>query len=89
MKKYHKYRRCLKENEIIQNEIQNLFEKGLIKQTESEFISPIVIVKKKDGSIRFCVDYQRYNHGTIKKNFQSQICKNASSQQVTDPFFQF
>lgn len=35
----------------------------------SPFASPVVIIKKKDGSIRFCVYYRKLNNITVQKPF--------------------
>ncbi|KAI5151321.1 hypothetical protein ENBRE01_2056 [Enteropsectra breve] len=59
------YRRSVQENEIIAEEINKLLEDGLIRESESSFASPVVLVKKKDGSMRFCVDFRKLNEETI------------------------
>ncbi len=39
---------------------------GAIRNSESPYSSNVVIVRKTDGSIRFCVDYRKLNNRTIK-----------------------
>ncbi len=44
-----------------------MLEKGIIELSTSEYASPIVIIKKKDGSPRFCIDYRRLNEATVNE----------------------
>ena len=46
--------------------LQDMLKKGVIKPSTSPWASPIVLVRKKDGSTRFCVDYRKVNHVTRK-----------------------
>ena len=48
-------------NAVIKKEVDHLLETGIITRTESSWTSPVVIVTKKDGNPRFCVDYRRLN----------------------------
>ena len=45
----------------IDKQIDDMLAKGLIQPTDSEWASPVLMVKKKDGSLRFCIDYRRLN----------------------------
>ena len=44
--------------------VQNMMEQGVIQHSNSPWASPVVLVEKKDGSYRFCVDYRRLNSVT-------------------------
>ncbi|GFN76403.1 Pol polyprotein [Plakobranchus ocellatus] len=47
--------------------IQELTNRGIIKPSLSPYVSPIVVVRKKEGSVRLCVDYRKLNV-TIQKD---------------------
>uniref|UniRef100_A0A1X7TFY0 Reverse transcriptase domain-containing protein n=1 Tax=Amphimedon queenslandica TaxID=400682 RepID=A0A1X7TFY0_AMPQE len=46
--------------------IQNMLDNNIISRSHSPWSSPIILVKKKDGSLRFCVDYRKVNEVTRK-----------------------
>lgn len=46
---------------------------GIIQQSSSPFASSVLLVKKKDGEWRMCVDYRRLNAHTVKNRFHMPI----------------
>lgn len=52
--------------DAVRRHLQELSEAGVIRESESCFSSPIVVVKKKNGDIRLCIDYRKLNLQTIK-----------------------
>ena len=63
------YSLTYKEQKIVQDEVADMLKKGVIVPSCSEWASPVVLVPKPDGSIRFCVDYRKLNAVTRKDSF--------------------
>ena len=53
----------------IEELVEEMLEQEVIEPSESPWASPIVLVKKKDGDVRFCVDYRRLNQMTKLDEF--------------------
>ncbi|UYV68869.1 K02A2.6-like, partial [Cordylochernes scorpioides] len=59
------YRRPLKEYEEIAEQVKELLEHKLIRISDSPWAFPVVMVPKKDGNKRMCIDYRRLNEITL------------------------
>ena len=53
----------------VDKEIDAMLDWDVIEPSASEYSSPPVLVRKKDGRIRFCVDYRKLNQLTLKDNY--------------------
>lgn len=49
--------------------LEKFLDQGIIKKSSSPYASPIVLVTKKDGSVRICIDYRKLNAKTIRDSF--------------------
>jgi hypothetical protein len=63
------YRMPPKELAELKTQLQELLDKGYIRPSFSPWGCPALFVKKKDGSLRMCVDYQPLNAVTIKNKY--------------------
>jgi hypothetical protein len=63
------YRMPPKELAELKVQLQELLDKGYIRPSSSPWGSPALFVKKKDGSLRMCVDYRPLNAVTIKNKY--------------------
>ncbi|GJY04844.1 putative mitochondrial protein [Tanacetum coccineum] len=63
------YRHPPTQKDAIESMVKELLDSGVIRHSQSSFSSPVVMVKKKDGSWRMCIDYRQLNKQTIKDKF--------------------
>lgn len=66
---YRPYKMSHDEKLRVRSIVQDLLSKGIIRESESPYSSPVLLVKKKDGSDRMCVDFRALNRITIKDRY--------------------
>ena len=54
---------------VLKDHIDSMLDNGIISLSTSPWSSPVVLVRKKDGSYRFCVDFRKLNAVTEKDSF--------------------
>lgn len=52
-----------------EKQITTMLQQGIIQLSSSAFASPVLLVRKKDGTWRFCVDYRHLNAITVKHKY--------------------
>ena len=63
------YRYSPTQKDEIERQITEMLKNGVIQPSTSPFASPVLLVKKKDGSWCFCIDYKHLNAITIKNKY--------------------
>ena len=64
------YRKSHHERELLKGIIDDLLRAGFIRPSKSPWMSPCIFVKKKDGTLRLCIDYRGLNKVTVLDPYQ-------------------
>ena len=59
--KLRPYRTPLNTRKIIDKAVDEMLEANIIQRSRSSWAFPVIIIEKKDGSSRFCIDYRKLN----------------------------
>ncbi|GFS51430.1 transposon Tf2-9 polyprotein [Trichonephila clavipes] len=62
----------------VDDQIDDWLQQGIIKESVSDYCSPIVLCKKKDGNLRLCIDYRKINSKTEKDRYPFTLNRRSS-----------
>jgi len=81
----YRYPPALKDE--IERQVADMLAKGIIQPNQSSFSSPILLVKKKSGAWRFCIDYRYLNALTLKSKFPIPVFDELMDELATAHWF--
>ena len=76
-----------RERGLIQHHVDQMLRQGVIEPSESPWSSPVVLVKKKTGEWRFCVDYRKLNEVTVNDVYPLPRIEDALGQLEGSKYF--
>lgn len=84
---YRPYRLSHSEREKVRETIDDLLRNDIIQESTSSYSSPILMVKKKTGEQRLCVDFRALNNKTVKDRFPLPMIDDQVSNLSGNSFF--
>lgn len=84
---YRPYRLSPTEREKVKDRVDDLLRAGIIRESDSSYASPVLLVKKRDGSDRLCVDYRALNFIVEKERYPLPLIQDEIYKLGKDVFF--
>lgn len=84
---YRPYRLSHKEREDVRVMVGEMQEAGIIRESVSDYASPIILVRKRDGKLRMCIDYRQLNSVTTKEHYPMPVIDDEISRLSGQAYF--
>jgi hypothetical protein len=78
------YRVPHKQKDEVEKLIQSMLQYDLIRPSRSPYSSPTILVRKKNGSWKMCIDYRELNSQTIKNKFPIPVFEDLFKREPED-----
>ena len=73
--------------EEVRSHLKEMLDLGGIRKSQSPWSSPIVLVRKKDGKLRFCIDLRKLNQRTVRDNYSLPKVEHMLKQLIGSEWF--
>ena len=73
--------------EEVRSHLKEMLDLGAIRKSQSSWSSPIVLVRKKDGKLRFCIDLRKLNQRTVRDNYSLPKVEHMLEQLIGSEWF--
>jgi len=81
------YRLPPDQKDEVEKQLKEMLQKGLIRLNSSPYASPVLLVHKKDGTWRFCIDYRKLNAVTVKNKHPMLVVKELLDELASSCWF--
>lgn len=84
---YRPYRMSYHEREKVREIVDELVKNDVVQESQSNYASPVLLVKKKTGEQRLCIDYRALNNKTIKDKYPLPLIEDQITNLSGNTFF--
>lgn len=84
---YRPYRMSASERQEVQSMVDELIVTGIVRESNSPYASPIILVRKKTGDKRLCIDYRQLNKKTIKQHYPLPCMEDQMNRLADNSFY--